>query len=424
MKFRGAIGFLVMVAALVGCASRPATPEERAQHLLQQAEASMQSGDWLSIYAFITSAIDVPGQTAQVNEFFGSNPSRRQILPAAIQAHIDHGIYSPKAVSDALRQINRLDALGYLDTAETIVLTDKLAERARQRNRNDTLAFMLDDDMSGLGLKPSREDMDLVLSRTLDYASRDRNSLGTKTAAIMSYAASPQTPHEHKSLIESRLDEIPISKVQMETLVRPIFPKYANERLASMTMKAFLDYSGADRLAYDDLLTEMKRRIRGVEWQPEAGKSVVAIKVDRIRYDESSEAPRTETIRYSQGQVNVMAAVLFMPQNATYAYNYTTNSLSIEYGFEVSVIENGKTVHTEVVRGRDHTTNSNCSGATIQNVFGGIQPAGFVANDDMAARCRNTETLTMDDLRKRVDRKVVDAVMKAPNVKRIHGLNS
>lgn len=424
MRFRVAITLVALAAALVGCASRPPTPEERAQQLLQQADDSMRKGDWLSTYAFVTSALDVPNQSTKVDEFFADNPNRRRSLPASIEAHIGRGLYSPKAASDAMRQINRLDVMGYLDAADAVTLVDKLAATSRQRNRDGTLEFMLDDDMSGLGITQSRDDMGLVLRRTLDYATAGRDSLGKKTAAIMSYAAQSDTPSEHKSLIEGKLDEIPISKAQMETLVRPVFPRYADDRLKKMTMRASLTYSGADRIAYDDLLTEMKKKIKGVEWHPDSGKGVVSIKIDRIRYDEHNEPPKTETIRYAQGQVNVMAAALFMPRNATYAYNYTSDSLSIEYGFEVSVIENGKTVHTEVVRGRDHATNSSCSGATVQNVFGGVQPAGFVANDDMAARCRNTGRITMDDLRRRVDRKVVDAVMNAPNVKRIHSLNS
>ena len=64
-----------------------------------------------------------------------------------------------------------------------------------------------------------------------------------------------------------------------------------------------------------------------------------------------------------------------------------------------------------------------CQNDRIQNVFGGVSSAGFVANEDMQRRCSGPNSLSMDELRRDIFSKIVDGVLKVPPIKIAHEMN-
>jgi len=112
-----------------------------------------------------------------------------------------------------------------------------------------------------------------------------------------------------------------------------------------------------------------------------------------------------------------------MPSNASYLYDVVSGGAEIEYGYVVSAVADSKTIYDEVIRGKVGGEYRSCQNARIQNVFGGVSSAGFVANDDMQRRCAGPSSASIDELRKEIFSKVVDGVLKVPPIKVAHELN-
>ena len=119
----------------------------------------------------------------------------------------------------------------------------------------------------------------------------------------------------------------------------------------------------------------------------------------------------------------MLSAVLLMPRNASYLYEVVSGGAEIEYGYVVSAFADGKSIYDEVIRGRVGGQYRRCQNARIQNVFGGVSSAGFVANNDMQQRCSGPSSATIEKLREDVFSKVVDSVLMVPPIKVVHELN-
>jgi len=205
--------------------------------------------------------------------------------------------------------------------------------------------------------------------------------------------------------------------------VAKVFPKFAAARKEEITARVFLQVNNGDRLLSEDLLQTLRSRVRGVEWVPSVGPKITTLVIERLRNDEKTLPERSQTITYAQHEVNLLSAALLMPRNASYLYEVVSGGAEIEYGYVVSAVADGKTIYDEVIRGKVGGEYRRCQNARIQNVFGGVSSAGFVANDDMQQRCAGPSSASIDELRKEIFSKVVDGVLKVPPIKVAHELN-
>jgi hypothetical protein len=88
-----------------------------------------------------------------------------------------------------------------------------------------------------------------------------------------------------------------------------------------------------------------------------------------------------------------------------------------------AVAADSKTIYDEIVRGKVGGEYRRCQNARIQNVFGGVTSADFVANDDMQQRCSGQNSASVEDLRKDILSKIVNNVLKIPPIKAVHKVN-
>ena len=114
---------------------------------------------------------------------------------------------------------------------------------------------------------------------------------------------------------------------------------------------------------------------------------------------------------------------MLMPRNASYIYETVSGGSTIEYGYVISAVIDGKTVADDLIRGKVGGEYKRCQNSRIQNVFGGTTSAGFVANDDMRQRCSGPSSISIEQLRQEIFSKVLDGVLKIPSIKRAHELN-
>lgn len=408
----------IVVVFLAGCA---VSPEMHVRSMLEKTDASMTAGDLAGAHGFIASAFDTPGQQAQITKFFTEKPQRRDIYVKVMAYHIDLQMVAPEQAAAALRHINQSEHLLYISSHDARVLREKLVARAQQGNTSNTIGFMLRDELHGLGLD-SPKHKEIILKRTLATANGSMDASNRQTAALLAYASNPTTSSAHKKLIEKSLDQTPITKNEMELYVRPVFPKYAESRIKNMTLNAALVYSGGDRLAREDLLDTVRGKIRGVEWLPYGSTGATVVKVERLRHNEREERPRVETIRYTRSQAYSVSRE--MPEKSSYSYKLAKSAVTIEYGYEVTVLVNGKVTHNQIVRGTERSERTHCSDAVIHMPGGGLRPARNEANYDMKRRCSSSGSASIPELRRRIDNKIADAILAAPTITRIHHLNS
>ncbi len=112
-----------------------------------------------------------------------------------------------------------------------------------------------------------------------------------------------------------------------------------------------------------------------------------------------------------------------MPRNASYLYDVISGGAEIEYGYVITAVADNKTVYDKLVRGKVEREYKRCQNKRIQNVFGGVNSAGFIANDDMKNRCSGQSSLDINDLRGEVFSILVEGILSVPSIREVHDLN-
>ena len=92
-------------------------------------------------------------------------------------------------------------------------------------------------------------------------------------------------------------------------------------------------------------------------------------------------------------------------------------------GRATTTIESGRQLADDALRDRITYSNSKCTNARIQNVFGGVQRAEFIANDDMVHRCSGSSSnKSIDDLRAEVYARITRTIAALPPIARVQSL--
>lgn len=137
------------------------------------------------------------------------------------------------------------------------------------------------------------------------------------------------------------------------------------------------------------------------------------VTIKEIGIKEKERPERKETIRYGRFDVNLGGSLLYMPKNSTYAYDLTTGGVELHYEYEINIQKNRALVLSEKLSGNAVAEYGFCNDARIINVFGGIQPAGFVANTDMQSRCSKGQSANFNDAYSKIARTITDKVTDA-----------
>lgn len=184
-----------------------------------------------------------------------------------------------------------------------------------------------------------------------------------------------------------------------------------------------MEIKNTDRLLTEDIIQNLKNKISGVTWISEKSTKSMHIVIERIRSEEKTYPERNETVTYAQHEINWLAAAMLMPRNASYLYDIHSGGAEIEYGYAITGIFDNKVFFDELVRGKVSKTFSKCQNMRIQNVFGGVSPAGFIANPDMQRRCSGPDSVSIEELRNQVFSKISESILKNHKIKEAHELN-
>lgn len=131
-----------------------------------------------------------------------------------------------------------------------------------------------------------------------------------------------------------------------------------------------------------------------------------------MAYKETVEPEKQFTRIIPDYEVNIIAAVILMPRNASYMYEVISGGAKISYAYEITAFnENDQKIYNKLIRNNISETYKRCQNQRIQNVFGGVEKATFIANKNMERECNNGNSdVDIDALRLRINYEIIDGI--------------
>lgn len=420
MKFLAIATILSLSAFLSACATYPQSREDQATYHASEARSAISKGDSTNAANQIDVALTRPTGDAKIKELFASYPKGRDYYLAYLEKSIVE-VSSAYQAAAAFEKLSTVKSAGILPEDQVRELFTKLMKVVTDGNTTGSVPFDLGDKIDLFPELKSPAHQQIIVNRSIKNL--QGNGSGSRpVSALVEYVQRIGIDSVEGKRIESLLPSMNIRRDELDAVAK-VFPKFAAARKEEITARVFLQVKNGDRLLSEDLLQTLRSRVRGVEWVPSVGPKITTLVIERLRNDEKTLPERSQTITYAQHEVNLLSAALLMPRNASYLYEVVSGGAEIEYGYVVSAVADGKTIYDEVIRGKVGGEYRRCQNARIQNVFGGVSSAGFVANDDMQQRCAGPSSASIDELRKEIFSKVVDGVLKVPPIKVAHELN-
>ena len=396
-----------------------ANAKDMTKSFISSAEKSLQAGDSMGLWVDLNAALKESSGPAAVRRLFDKSPEAR----LAFTQHIDLMVSradSMYAIDNASSAINLVASSDVLDGEGLVQLRAKLLGRVESGNLDGSLAFILDSNYEKWDVLKSTRHQAIILERTIQLLRegfRDRPVVG-----LMRYAASQPIGSGERQRI---LDLLSTLRIRSDEIVHiePVYPDFVKKFRESITVEAMMSVQGADRLFEDDLLLYFKRNIRGVQWVSSPDDAVILVDIERVRDNEKLQSEQTTTVTYARHQVGLLRAATLMPDRSSYSYDITTGGAEIDFGYVITITVPGFPSHEELVRGVVSAGFTRCQNPRVTNVFGGVQPAGFMANDEMERLCSGSSSVSMDALRKGVFNRLMDGVLKVKQISRVHELN-
>lgn len=420
MNVKAALRTLLLISILSGCASYPQNPAEQATYHAREARSAASQGDGLKAAKQIDDALNRPTGNEKIKELFASEPKAKDYY----QTYLGNLIEDIATVSQAeaiYRKLAMVESSGILPDDQMRILNAKLSSVVVNGNSTGALHFALGNNLDFFPVLQAKDQKEIIVKRSVSIL--QGKDFGMRSVpALMKYVKQIGLNTAEAKNIESLLPTMKIRKDELNA-VSEVYPAFAQERKASLSTRVYVQFKNSDRLFADDFLDLLRRKVRGVEWVTSAAPKVTTLVIERVRNDEKTFPERSRTITYAQHEVNLVSAALLMPRNASYLYDIVSSGAQIEYGYVISASLDGGATYEKVIRGKVGGESKRCQNARIQNVFGGITPADFVANDDMKRRCESEEVDSIDELRKQVLSRVTDGVLMVPQIKAVHELN-
>lgn len=405
---------------LSACATYPNSPEDQAAYHASKAAEFISKGDSANAANQINDALNRPKGDVKIKELFTRYPNGRNFYRSFLEKMIAN-VSSPSQAVEASESLSRVKSAEILPEVQVSDLVAKLRKTVIEGNAAGSVPFNLGDKINLFQELSSPVHQQVIVNRSIKNL--QGNGSGRRpVAALMEYVERIGIDTAEGRRMESLLPTMNIRRDELDVVAK-VFPKFAATRKEEITARVFMQVKNGDRLLSEDLLQALHSRVRGVEWVPSIGPKITTLVIERVRNDEKILPERTQTITYAPHEVNLLSAALLMPRNASYLYEVVSGGAEIEYGFVVSAVVDGKTIYDQVIRGKVGGEYRRCQSARIQNVFGGVSSAGFVANDDMQQRCAGPNSASIEELRRDVFSKVVDGVLKVPPIKVAHELN-
>jgi hypothetical protein len=415
------LGIIIIISFILSaCASYPRNPPEQAAHHVKRAQAAIAKGHIKQAVDEINTALIIETGNEKIKSLFDSQPIAKNYYINYLE-NIATEITTAYQAEMVYKNLNNAKDSGVLSSNIVADFFEKMNKTVVNGNISGSIPFDLGDSFENFPELQTPFHKEIIVNRSINNL-QDKNSSSRRVAGLMDYVRSVGVNSIEGKRIEAMLPTMNIRKSELNA-VASLYPKFANERRAEITTRVYFDLKNGNRLLSDDLLEVFRAEVRGVEWVEKVDPNMTTLIIERVQDVEKTLPETSQTVTYAQHEVNIFSAALLMPRNATYHYEVASGGSQIEYGYVVTATMNGKKVHDEVIRGKVGGNYKICRNARIQNVFGGVSPAGFTANDDMQNRCSGPSAVSLEQLRKEVLMKIKDGVLRVSSIKNAHELN-
>lgn len=420
---RTIFSLVVLLGLLTGCATR-VTQEQRAAEYIENAKAALASGNSQRFQNSILSALVWHTGDEQAARLFKNNPNSKALLLQSLRERIFE-VTIPSEAVQTQETLNRFRTTSLVDSGAIDQLSQELLIKVAALHQNGTSPFSFADNPELFPVLLSEESMALLIDKTIsDLQKSDRSPAERKgnLEGLRNYFSSPNSNPKLRQKIKASLQSFKPSKSEL-AIISSIDEDFASTQMTEMLLAVEVVIKGADRLFKDDLEKSLKNSIHGLQIVESGAPSQIVLTVERLREEERQSPPRTETVSYRQHEVNLVAAALLMPRNASYMYDVVSGVSEIEYGYLIIIQPQAKKSREMIVRGKVGGQYIECRNARVQNVFGGVERADFIANQDMSNRCTGNSEISRDSLRSLVFDRVVSAIREIEEFKAIHQRN-
>lgn len=413
-----------LAAAIIagGCASYPRDREGQIKYHIKEAQSFISKGNHQAANFEFSLVLGKPGGGEQLRELFISDPEAQNIYLSGIESDIS-GADSTAALITAAVKLANARSTGLLPDHELTRLRSGLGRMAVNGNQSGRLPFTLADRVNEIPELLTPSEQEIMFDRTMNMV-REGRLERPPVSAVMAYVNKCGIGSGQWKRAEALLPMMKIRAADLQS-VEPLYAAYAAKRREEISGRVHLQVRNADRIFQEDLRDALKKSFSRIVFEPAPGLGITTITLDKIRHEERFTPERSETITYAQHEVNIVSAALLMPKNASYIYDVVKGANEIEYGFALIASYDGRQIHDQLLRGKVGGPYTRCTNARIQNVFGGVSSAGFIANSDMQSRCSSggNTPKTVDELRSDVIDKLVDGILKVPTVSAAYDAN-
>lgn len=403
----------MLLLLLAGCATLQPTPYATPEGRLRLAKANLDKGEHEQAMSLLDQDLrrtDGAGKAAR--DLLAATPGFSDAVLAALRGRVA-AVDSLPGAKGVRRRIDDARATGAVDAAEIAALEAELQRRVAEGVRARTLAATLDDDIGEFPSLKAPDAREAMFRQSIDALTKPGAvALDALVEATFAHAEAAGVGSPQHLALKAALPSMKLKRKMVETVVQRVFPDEAAKRLAMLTVPVHVTFDPPDRLLQEDLFAELRKSpaVRLVDRKD----AELVVSVGKLQFEVNQRPERTSTVSYSYHQVDILKAVLLMPKNASYFYEVTEAGAEISYAFEIKAHRKGTQIADKLLRAREQDSSSHCSNPRVQNVFGGVSPADFVANDHMQTTCRSfsRSVVSTDALRSRIYGKLAESILE------------
>lgn len=418
MKYSQCLMMLVL-AALAGCQTSKDVNTERLTNAESMLAAGNEQGafDLLSTYIYTGS---VYGERARV--IVDKTPAFKAKYSDFLRARIAESRSAP-LLEDRFAEVGKAQSRNLITPAQAEELTRFADQTAANGNRSNTLQFDLSDNIQNFPSLGKPEAHAIIFRRSIDKLSAQTYEGSKMIKAVFEKAAVAGPKSAEYNMLTAALPTLRLSADEIREYVVPVLPNHAHKMLAERSVTVRLVVEPEDRLLYEDLASKVRQLSGNITLVTSGESAAVTVTVRKLQWEERREPERTQPVVYPDYDVNIVAAVMLMPRNASYIYDLTTGGVELAYAFEIKAVGKTMAPYDKLLRDKANRSWRSCSNARIQNVFGGIQRADFIANDHMRQTCNNGGApVGPEDLRDSALAEAARTIRAIPAIERVVSL--
>lgn len=404
-----------LVSILTGCQND--SYQAFASRELAHAEALIEEGKINESYPIVSKYLVDKYNQKKAHSFISEHPAFKAKLPTLVAESITNitylnGLVHTRAIIRELRTHN------FIGAEDERRLLEHLGKTTVEGNHSGRFAVDYTDTavMNEIPALAAPEARRIIFSRSLERLRTEPAPPPQLVSGVFEAAAKSGPQSEEVKALEKALPQMRLKLEDIRTHVASVFPAQARKMIADSTVSVRLIVAPEDRLLQEDLGAKLRSISPAISLAENGQQPTATIHVKKLQWEERQAPERTQPVMYSRGQVDLLAAAMLMPRNASYLYDLTTGGIELAYAFDIKVQSKGVAAYDTLLRDKINKQWRTCSNARIQNVFGGVEPATFVANDHMQQTCHGGEPMNAEQVRDEALNRVMKSIKEIPAI--------